>query len=406
MRRTSIHPTIRRAVSDEGGTALPIALIVLVILTSLSLALSSLATTEPVLSRNHLIAAQARGYGEAGIELALWALNNPAHDLGIPTPMSSPATSTDGTVVYDGDDLFRLSPRGGFKLAVTTGGATNERTISVVGWAPDSAGLVRAAKKVTVTLMRLSWGLVDPPCALCVRGRLDVGGNARIDAYPGHTGVATCGGTTPIGGSASTGVTAVAGNAKIWGPDDDVENETADMPSGVTSPLPSMTWADMQVLRSIAQANGTYYRGAVAFNESTRLPANGGIVFVDTTTGDDLEITPEATPLSEMGRVTISGNITWSGWLIVNGDITVSGTVELTGNLYARNDFVFNGNGTITGAVTAENKLTTLRSSVDSSTSGSSRIVYNCPAAKNGNGTVSTGWLVKPQTYHEVDGQQ
>ena len=87
------------------------------------------------------------------------------------------------------------------------------------------------------------------------------------------------------------------------------------------------------------------------------------------------------------------------------GDIAVSGTVNLTGALYARNDFSFNGNGVITGAVIAENKMGTVQSSVDSSQSGNSRIIYNCPLFQSGGGTVATKWTVKPGTFREVMGR-
>jgi hypothetical protein len=392
--------TRRKALGGEDGTALPMALVALVILSSLSLAFTSLATTEPTIGRNHLMGAQARGFAEGGLERSLWALNNPGHADGIPDPMTSSPYGA-----YDGQAFFGVSPSGGFKLAVSDGGIANERSVSVVGWAPDSTGQLRAARKIVATLMKLQWAQSDPPCALCVRGQLDVTGNAQITAFAGHSGVTMCSGTVPEGGTMSTGTTTVGGSADIWGPGNAVSNEGVDMPQGAEKVIPGMEWTDLQVLRSIAQANGTYHKGAVAFNNSNRLPAQGGIVFVDTTTGTDLTNTPTQTPESEMGSVTITGNQTWSGWLIVLGDITVSGTVDITGSVYARNDFVFNGNGTITGSVTAENALTTMRSSVDSSASGSSRIVYDCPAARSGGGTVTTSWLVKPQSYREVDGQ-
>jgi hypothetical protein len=377
---------------DERGVALPTAMIVLVILMALTFAFSSLATTEPSISRNHSMAAQARGYAESGVELAVWALNNPAHASGIETV---PA-------MYDGDDFYQISPNGGFNVAVA--GAGNERTITAVGWAPDSDGQLHAAKKIQVSLTRFSWATKSPSCGLCIKGKLDVGGNAEVDARSNH-----CSGSTPVGGTVSTGVTTQGGSSEIYGPGNSTANEAADMPQNrpETEINYSLTADDLLILKSIAQANGTYYRGDTHFDSSNLLPANGGIVFVDTTTGEDLWKDPDTgdmTPAEEMGSVQISGTQTWSGWLIAMGDITVSGTVNLTGTIYARNDFVFNGNGTITGNVTGENKLGTLRSSVDASLGGSSSIVYHCEAAKNGGGTIASGWQIKPLTYREVDG--
>ncbi|MBI2218521.1 MAG: hypothetical protein HYU51_14630 [Candidatus Rokubacteria bacterium] len=403
MTRTSIQPTLRRAVSAEDGTALPIALIVLVILTSLSIVFTSLATTEPVLSRNHSIAAQARGYAESAIERALWALNNPTNAKGLADPLPNPVTSPDESVRYDGSQFVSVSPNGGFTVAAT--GTGNERTITAVGWAPDTTGQLRAAKKIRATLARLGWTNANPNCALCIKGVLDLGGNAEINALGNY-----CAGSTPLSGSLSTGNTpAPTGSAEVYGPGDTEPNGSADIlknrPDSEVNY--SLTTDDLELLRAIAQANGTYYRGAVEFNSSNRLPDAGGVVFVDTTTGADLTTTPSMTPTSQMGNVTITGNQTWSGWLIAMGDITISGTVSLTGSIYARNDFVFSGNGTITGTVTAENMLGTTQSSVDSVAAelgGSARIAYHCQAAKTGGGTVQAGWTLKPGSYLEVDG--
>ncbi|MBI2218378.1 MAG: hypothetical protein HYU51_13885 [Candidatus Rokubacteria bacterium] len=377
---------------DERGMALPTAMIVLVILMALTFAFSSLATTEPSISRNHSMSAQARGYAESGVERAIWALNNPGHASGIDTAPEL----YDGT----GNDFLAVSANGGFTVAVA--GAANDRTITAVGWAPDSTGQLRAAKKIQLTLTKLTWGTTSPNCALCIKGKLDVGGNAEVDARSG-----TCSGSpAPAGGTVSTGTTTRTGSSNIYGPGNDIANEGADMPASQPDGEVnySLTTEDLLILKSIAQANGRYYQGAVTFDGSNALPSGGGVVFVDTTTGADLTTTPSMTPTEQMGNVTITGNQTFNGWIIAMGDITVSGTVSLTGTVYARNDFVFNGNGTITGNVTGENKLGTLRSSVDASLGGSSRIVYNCQAAKTGGGTIASGWQVKPQTYREVDG--
>jgi hypothetical protein len=380
---------------DERGMALPTAMIVLVILMALTFAFSSLGTTEPSISRNHSMSAQARAFGESGLELALWALNNPGDATwGIPDPMT-----TSPPPAYDGGAFFAMSVNGGFSMTVTEAGP-NARAVVVVGWAPDSTGQLRAAKKIQATLSRLAWAGTPPNCALCVRGALDIGGNAEIDARSNH-----CTGATPLGGTVSTGTTTRYGSADVYGPGDNTPNQAEDMPSGQpeSSINYSLTTEDLAILKSIAQANGTYYSGSVHFDNANRLPANGGVVFVDTTTGADLTTSP-MTPTNEMGNVQITGNQTWSGWLIAMGDVTVSGTVGLTGTIYARNDFVFNGNGTIAGNVTADNRLGTQQSSVDASVGGSSRIVYNCAAARTGGGTIATGWQLQPQSYREIEG--
>jgi hypothetical protein len=126
------------------------------------------------------------------------------------------------------------------------------------------------------------------------------------------------------------------------------------------------------------------------------------VVFVDTTTGNDL--TP-STPSGEAGNVTVSSNQTWNGWIIAMGDVSISGTVSITGAVYARNDFVFTGNGTIRGAVFTGNKMGTIASTVDSSTTGTAQIIYDCPAFQSGGNTISQVWSLKKGTFRETEGK-
>lgn len=385
---------VAKSVRDQRGVALPIAMLVLVVLMALTFAFSTLATTEGVVGRNHSMAQQGRAFAESGVERAIWALNNSQV-----TFTGSTADQAD----YRGENFLRVSANGGFRLTITE--ATSiQRNVTAVGWAPDDTGQLRAVKKIQATATKLVWGTVAPPGALSVKGNLDVGGNATIDARSNH-----CAGSTPQGGSVSTGVTTLntgqGDNANIYGYGDDTPNQLGDYPQGPTNTVPTMAWDDLQLLKSLAMAAGTYYQGPTEFNNSNRLPSQGGIVFVDTTTGNDLTTGPPATPTSEMGNVTVTGNQTWSGWIIAIGDVTVTGTVNLTGSIYTRNDFVFNGNGQIRGAVTAENTLLTVQSSIDSSAGGSSTILYDCSAAQTGGGTVTSKWLVKLGTFREVEGQ-
>lgn len=392
---------IKHGVTDQRGAVLPTALILMITLMGLTLAFTSLATTEPVVARNHSLSAQARAFAESGVELAIWAMSNaaPAFNAGI------------AQAPYDGSQLLDLGASGGFTLRLADGpNPATQKFVTAIGWAPDSSGTLRAARKIEVSLTKPALAMLTPPCALCVKGNLDVSGNASISSWAGTNGVANCA-TPPTSGTMTTGTTTMNGQAySVRGPDDATANEPEDMPAGPSNPVPTFSADDLDTLRAVAKANGTYYKGTVSFTSANPLPADGGIVFVDTTTGTDLNPGPPGsagspTPSSQMGNVSISGSLTWSGWIIAIGDIDVTGTVNLTGALYARNDFAFNGNGTITGAVIAENKLQTVQSSVDSTQSGNSHIVYNCPLFQSGGGTVATKWTVKPGTFREVAGR-
>jgi hypothetical protein len=388
-----MQTTIAITMRDERGIVLPTAMIMLAILMALTFAFTSLATTEPMIGRNHSMYAQARSHAESGIERAMWAMTNAGlvFSAGVaPAP-------------YNGSQFVTVSANGGFTVRVTDGAVSNEKLAVSIGWAPDQTGQLRAARRIQATLMKHAFSQWNHPCALCVRGALDVGGNATITAEPGDTGVRMCSGYAPAGGTISTGTTEVRGSGDVNGPNPAIT--TDDTVENYAGTLPQLTTDDLHALRAIAKATpGAYRTGSVTFNDSDPLPANAGIVFVDTTTGADLRTTPTMTPTSEMANVQITGNQTWSGWLIVMGDLQVNGTVNLTGTLYARNDFVFNGNGTITGVVYTDNKLGTMRSSVDASTTGSSMLRYDCVAARDPGGRVATGWFMKPGTFREVEG--
>src|SRR5262245_15089285 len=107
--------------SNEHGMALPMALVVVLIVSSLVVGFSTLSATEPTIASNHLLGAQARALAEAGIERAVWALQNPGHAVGIPSSGRIPAP-------YDGSQLLFVSRGtsdvGGFRVTVAAGSTT------------------------------------------------------------------------------------------------------------------------------------------------------------------------------------------------------------------------------------------------------------------------------------------
>src|SRR5712692_7059791 len=63
-----------KPLKDERGIAFPMAMIVMVILTSLMIAFAVLATSESQIASSQMASAQARALAESGVERALWAL--------------------------------------------------------------------------------------------------------------------------------------------------------------------------------------------------------------------------------------------------------------------------------------------------------------------------------------------
>ena len=249
--------------TDHRGSALPIAMLALIILSALILAFSALSASEPVIANNQLMVAQARAGAEAGLEQALWALNNPGLPGGLANPLPGALPAP-----YDGSQFVALTAGGagigGFRVTIANGAAPHERSITADGWAPSDSATPRAKQRVTVTVSQVRF--LDPPAALSVRAGLDVSGGATVDARSDSS----CGSKS---GSISLGATTVSGTtAAIYGQDgNNIKNQGTDAPAG----QPESTFdtlgysnAELNTLKALARAAGTYYRGAVTFDSS------------------------------------------------------------------------------------------------------------------------------------------
>lgn len=382
-------------VSDERGVAFPMALMVLMMLVSLTLALGSLTASEPLIASNQTLAAQALGLAESGIEHAIWGLSHPTAPGGIPLSMGEVAPSP-----YDGATFVALSGLGGYTIRVEEGAEPNERNVTAVGWAPTNGASdprPKGVKKIEVTLIRLPW--LDPPCAFCSYGDLDVGGSTEIDARSGW-----CPGATPQAGTMTAGRTDIVGSTLIWGPGNSIPNEPgADIKTFVAAAgMPRFTTAQLSLLRAMARARGTYYQGRQRFSGGRSLP--NGVVFVDTTTG--AEFTGD-TPLSEAAHVELTSIDDWRGWLIVAGTLRVRNNVRLLGLLYALDDVIYHApsqSSRLRGALIAENRKT--RGAIVAAEAGANAdIRYDCQAVRDGDGTVPSTWSVKAGTFRQAEGR-
>src|SRR6266849_2068514 len=105
---------LRAVLTDDRGIALPLSLIVLTLLTSLTLAFLAMSSSEPMIAANLKSGEQALALAEAGIERAIWALVNPAAS-GLTNLNQIPAS-------YNGGALFTLGS-GGYDIRIATAGA-------------------------------------------------------------------------------------------------------------------------------------------------------------------------------------------------------------------------------------------------------------------------------------------
>src|SRR5688572_11606276 len=213
--------TMRR-LCDERGVALPMALMTLLLLSTLMLAFAVLAQTEPIIATNQLRVAQARALAESGFEHAMWALSEgviaretipplplPAGALDTPLPSPTPAP-------FDGLTFTVVGQTGGYIVTVTTPpGKPNERRIVSTGWTPTNRAAdkrTKAHRTVEAIVDRIPNLGLSAPCAVCVRGDLAVGGSVTVDS----TLDTSCGNKV---GAYSMGTLALRGSAAIKGAD-------------------------------------------------------------------------------------------------------------------------------------------------------------------------------------------
>lgn len=410
-----------KSLRDQRGIALPMALLALLILSTLVIAFSLLATSEPLISANQKLVAQARAVTETGVERAIWALNlgfsNPADTNGIPYPLVGTAPPP-----YDGNTLIPILVNGtqiGVAFVTVTQGANlNERNVVAVGWAPTNAGSgSKAHQKIQTTVSRFIFSATPPPAALTVQGQINITGNTNIDSRPDQT----CGAKD---GTWSVGATTVGGSGEVYGADG---NNTAGQsaPSGITDVkqnVPTSAFApfilknqDLNSLKAMAKAAGTYYSGAgvssLTFNSGNQLP--NGIIFIDTVSGLNIDANgANTTSSSDFASVSLHGNAPadpsgiFRGMIIVAGTLSISGDFHAQGMVYAVNDLVYAGTGTglIEGAVMSQNIRDVSSTTIDTNTGGNSSIIYNCGYASNPGGQMSQGFNVQPGTYKEVSG--
>jgi hypothetical protein len=420
-----IHHLIIRRLRDERGIALPMALMALLILSTLVIAFSLLASSEPVVATNQKMVAQARSVAESGLERAIWALNNPADPNGIPDPLPGTAPAP-----FDGSTGIPITVNGtqiGLAFVTVTNGVNpNERNVVTVGWVPTNTGTTaKAHQKIQATVSKFLFRASPPPAALTVAGEISAGGNVNIDSRTDLS----CGAKD---GTWSQGATTSGGSATMYGADgNNTANQTlSGLGGGVTDQrqgVPSSAFdpyilknADMNTLKAYAQKNGTYFKGSavqgMTFNAGNKLP--NGIVFIDTVSGNNIDYNADGTPCagctatSDFASVDIHGGFAadpsgvFSGMIVVAGSLTIAGNVTMHGMIYTVNDLTYTGtgNGEIDGAVFSQNARDVSSTTIDTNTGGNAQVNYNCNYASNPGGQLPQGFSVAPGTYKEVSG--
>ena len=355
-----------------------------------------MSATEPVIAANQLRTAQARALAEAGIEHALWALAHPEAPNGLPDPLPTPVPPP-----YDGSRLIVIAagdaPLGGFRIAVTAGASLNERDVLSIGWAPtDDAADPRpkAHQRVTGTLWRLRVPAETAPCALCVRGDLDVAAEVTVDARAD----ARCGGKR---GAWSSGVVSVAPSAKVWGADRQRHAQRSwrlrrrrSRPmrrSRGPSRMPTSSRSSGWPARAAATT------GARSSFDASR-PAPEGLVFVDTASGAPVtDVTPAGgarasrAPRGRLPRLARRRRLPRD-----LGRRACARTRLCAGRLRVSRHDAGRHRGT---GRRRRHARRLARASLRPG--GSPALTFDCAAASGGDGTVPRGWILKAGSYRE-----
>jgi hypothetical protein len=399
--------------SDERGVALAMALMVLALLTTLMLALASVSRTEPVISANHLRGSQARTLAESGLEYALWALSNPTHPAGLPSPLPEVAAPP-----FDGRTFLSLGPTGGFTVTVANDADADphRRTISAVGWAPTNHLTdlrPKAHRKVAVDVVAVPRLGARAPCALCVRGPLTVAGNVAIDGSNRDPG---CGDDTKYGTftrdtTTVTGPVAISGGAGA-----SAQHQAAAAFDPIT-----LSPATLEALKTIAWRNGTYYGpgfpqggtvsdgqatrgGQIVFDASNPLP--DGVVFIDTTDGRNVGADPAdlaTLARARLGAGAFASDGVFRGWIVVNGSIEFAAGLHVQGLVYAVDGLAYQATGTgrIEGLAVSLNAREASGATIEAVGGGELAVRFDCGHATAA-GLVPPGFLPIPGTYREV----
>jgi hypothetical protein len=399
----SESPSVCRLMNQR-GMALPMTMIVLTLITTLTLAFLVLSASEPVIAANHMASAQARAMAESGVERALWALSMGTISPGSAGSVEDPLLNPTAGAPYDGSLYVSMGTIGGFRVWIMQDNPPSliSRRIKAVGFVPNDTNPI-AIKTIETKVSHVNMN--PPPCAICAGGeappnlvtQVQIGGAATVNASVAG-GAEYCDGVVPTAATMSQGSISTNGNPDLSAPPGGVA-ALANQPSTAFSSF-LFNDADMVTLKELAKTQGTYLKGSQTFSS----PPPNGIIFVDTPSGSPFTAT---SPSSDIITVDIHGNWSegWSGWLVVAGSVYVSGNVTMNGLIYAQNDVTLHGTGAggITGAVVSTNRMDATSTNVDAQTIGNAPTTYNCNSVRN-NVAISRHWTIKSGTFREVPG--
>lgn len=386
---------------DERGFVLPLALIVLIVLASLTGALLAVGSTESQVSSNHLRGTQAYFLAEAGLEDALNTLRDSAV-----TITSAPATLTSLPGLSGASPT--LAAFGSYTVEYQRLGGSTVRVVSTGRTASGSA---------TKTLTAVFSNAFAIDAAIVAGTNFSIGGNAVVNGTCGNVhsnGDLSVSGSPSVGGSlTATGAYVDTGHAAIGGtagggqpakavptiiPSSFLASAKTTVPANQIFQLKS----NGQVLDgydSMVQtvASGATYRG---WRYTAGTPATWAVIgdtgydgtyYVEgnaTISGNPgTASTPWAASVIATGSILVSGspemNTHLPDTLFVSGlDVQISGspTLGFNGLVAAHEQVSISGNMTLNGFIVAEGASSTSGTVTQNAFGGSPTITFTCGA--------------------------
>lgn len=389
---------------DEQGFILPLALIALLVLASLSGALLAVGSTEAPIAANHLRTIQAQYLAEAGLEDAFDAFrNNPTTVNTAPTALTTPVPNLNGASPA-------LQAFGHYSVQYQKAGGNTVRVISTGTSADGTATKVLTA--VLTNNFSVNTGIITggdfaisgSPTVNGTCGNVLVNGNLTISGSPTVTGNLQATGTytvtvgTPVvGGSSGGGYPSVPSPSVV--PGDFLTAAKASLPAAQVFQFKSdgrVLDGNNNVLTTLASGgayqNFTYTAGTPpTFSLAGNTASNGTYYFegnVSISGSPGSTTTPWSASIISTGSIDVSGNPTFTTnlvdtLLVAGTDVWVHGnpargTLGLPGLVAAHEQISVQGSVAITGYIVAQGATSTSGLVVSDALSGTTSITATC----------------------------
>jgi len=174
--------------------------------------------------------------------------------------------------------------------------------------------------------------------------------------------------TLPTGSSVSKTLTATIRTASV---------DSSKFPYAIGTTTDLITKGNVTINGPVSQNDNTINFNNMFGISKTTMKANANHLYTDSTFGQPVNgIT--WVDVSSGHTLTIAGNFTGSGVLVVNGDMQISGTADFNGIIYVIGTLTMTGNATINGSVIAESSAT-----ADTTLNGSVTLNFDLPEIQN-----------------------